>query len=84
MVARVYLTDPAYDIIPVTKADAALPDGDCKAILVGVGGTLNIQTIGRDGAPVIRNSIPLEAGIHPIQCKQIRTGGTADDIWALY
>ena len=40
-VLKEYLTDPAYDIVPVTKADADLPDGPCKAILVGISGTLN-------------------------------------------
>jgi hypothetical protein len=82
-VFKEYLRDPAYDVIPVTKADADLPEGSCKAILVGQAGTLNIQTVGR-GSPEIRTSVPLAAGIYPFQCKQIRTGGTADNIWAIY
>ena len=78
-----YLRDPAYDVVPVTKADEDLPDGPCKAILVGVGGTLNVQTVGR-GQPQIRNSLPLAAGLYPFQLTQIRTGGTASDIFAIY
>ena len=79
-----YLTVPAYDVVPVTKADADLPDGPCKAILIGVAGTLNIQTVGQKNGPQDRSSIPVSTGIYPFQCKQIKTGGTADDIWALY
>lgn len=69
--------------MPVTKADVDLPDGPCKAILVGVSGTLNVEMVGR-GSPQIRNSLPLDTGIYPLQCKQIRTGGTSDNIWAIY
>jgi hypothetical protein len=84
MVATSYLTLPAWDVIPVTKADSDLPAGTCKAILIGTSGTLNVQMRGIDGVPVIRSSLPLEAGVYPFQCIQIRTGGTADNIHAIY
>jgi hypothetical protein len=84
MVTRAYLQDPASDVIPVTKADADLPDGVCKALLIGSAGTLNVQMLGIDGVAVTRASLPLEAGIYPFQCVQVRTGGTADNIHAIY
>ena len=84
MTALAYLTQPAWDVIPVTKADAPLPDGTCKAILIGTAGDINITTIGIDGVNVERNSVPVEVGLYPIQCVEIRTGGTADNIHAIY
>lgn len=83
MALQEYLRDPANDVVPVTKADSDLPDGPCKAILVGVAGTLNVQTVGI-GPATIRTSIPLAAGIYPFQLNQVRLGGTADNIWAIY
>ena len=71
---------PADDFISVTKADADLPGGVCRGLLVGTAGTANLQT--QDGAN--RTNVPLQAGYNPLICKQVRTGGTAADIWALY
>lgn len=71
---------PAGAVVPVTKADAALPDGECRSLLVGTAGTANIT----DGNGVNRANVPLQAGYNPIVCQQVRTGGTASDIWALY
>ena len=34
----------ASDVIPVTKADADLPDGVAKGLLIGTAGTLNVKT----------------------------------------
>jgi hypothetical protein len=73
-------TAPADAIVPVTKADAALPGGTCRSLLVGTAGTANIV----DGAGVTRTNVPLQQGYNPIVCQQVRTGGTAADIWALY
>ena len=73
-------TAPALDVVPVTKADAALPGGACRGLLVGVAGTANLMT----ASGQIRASVPLQVGYNPIQCIQVRTGGTASDIWALY
>lgn len=71
---------PADDYVPVTKADTDLPDGVCRGLLVGTGGTANLQT--KDGTT--RANVPLQAGYNPLVCKQVRTGGSASDIWALY
>lgn len=32
---------PACDVIPVTPADADLPDGKCRGLLVGAAGAAN-------------------------------------------
>jgi hypothetical protein len=71
---------PADDFVPVTKADADLAGGTCRGLLVGTAGTANLQT----AAGVTRANVPLQQGYNPIVCKQVRTGGTAADIWALY
>ena len=65
---------------PVVKADADLPGGVCRALLVGVAGTANLtQPNGKQ-----QNNVPLQQGVNPIKTKQVRLGGTADNIWALY
>ena len=71
---------PADDYIPVTKADADLPDGTCRALRVETAGTLNLTT--KEG--VERDGVPVFAGDNPLICSQVRLGGTADGIWALY
>jgi hypothetical protein len=73
-------SNPADAFVLVTKADADLPDGPCRSLLVGTAGTANIQQL--DGTT--RANVPLQQGYNPIACKQVRTGGTASDIWALY
>lgn len=70
----------ARKVIPVTKADEDLPDGKCRALWVGTSGTLNFM----DESNTIRTDFPAKAGVVPIVCVQVRTGGTAADIWALY
>ena len=64
----------------MTKADAALPDGPCRALLVGTAGTANLM----DNSGAILANVPLQLGYNPISVQQVRTGGTATDIWALY
>jgi len=71
---------PADKFVPVTKADSDLPDGTCRALLVGTAGTANLQ----DADGTNRANVPLQAGYNPLACKQVRSGGTAADIWALY
>ena len=71
---------PADGYAFVTKADADLPDGACRGLLVGVAGTANLQQ--PDGTT--RTNVPLQQGYNPLVVKQVRTGGTASDIWALY
>lgn len=72
--------NPAREIKPVTKADSDLPDGICRGLLVGTSGTLNIKDA--DGNTV--TSVPVTLGYNPLSLQQVRTGGTADDIFALY
>ena len=72
--------DPAEEYAPVTKADADLPDGPARGLLVGTAGTANLMETGG----TIRAAVPLQKGYNPLIVRQVRTGGTADDIWALY
>jgi parvulin-like peptidyl-prolyl isomerase len=67
-----------YD--PVTKADADLPGGITRGLLVGQAGTANLMQ--PDGT--VRANVPLQEGYNPIQVRQVRTGGDATNIWALY
>ncbi len=71
---------PGRRIVPVTKADANLPDGRCRALLVGTAGTANLGEF--DGT--VRANVPLQQGYNPLAVSQVRTGGTAADIWAIY
>lgn len=72
---------PTSKFVPVTKHDTNnLPQGACRALLVGVSGTANITE--EDGTE--RTDVPLQTGYNPIRCIRIKTGGTADNIWALY
>lgn len=78
--AQRHPTVAAFTYAPVTKADADLPDGPCRSLLVGTAGTANLMEI--DGT--IRANVPLQQGYNPLWALQVRTGGTAADIWALY
>ena len=69
----------ARDYEPVTKADQDLPNGLANGLLVGTPGTANLME--PDGT--IRTNVPLQQGYNPIAVRQVRTGGTASDIWAL-
>lgn len=66
--------------VKVTKADSNLPGGVCRGLLVGVAGTANLG----DEAGTTTADVPLQLGYNPLVVLQVRTGGTADDIWALY
>lgn len=74
------LDSPGAEYAPVTKANADLPGGTCRALLVGTAGTANLMQ--RDGT--VRANVPLQQGYNPLVCLQVRTGGDADDIWAIY
>jgi len=65
---------------PVVKANADLPGGACRGLLVGTPGTANLTE--PDGTQ--RNAVPLQQGYNPLSVLQVRLGGTADNIWALY
>jgi hypothetical protein len=71
---------PSGKIATVTKADSALPGGVCKALWVGTAGTANLM----DENGTTLTDFPLVVGLNPIRLQQVRTGGTAGDIWALY
>lgn len=64
----------------VTKANADLPGGLCRGLLVGTAGTANLTD--KDG--VEEADVPLQQGYNPLRVLQVRTGGTADNIRALY
>ena len=78
---RVALDSPAKEVAKVTKDDLSdLPDGTCRSLLVGTAGTANIvDAQGNDLA-----NVPLQQGYNPIRVARVKTGGAADDIWALY
>jgi len=48
--------------------------------MVGTAGTGNLMDAGGN----ILANYPLQAGYHWLAVRQVRTGGTATDIWALY
>jgi hypothetical protein len=77
-------TRPSGCLRKVTKSDSVdLPTIDGmwpRALLVGTGGTATII----DGSGVTCANVPLQQGINPISIRRVLTGGTADDIWALY
>jgi hypothetical protein len=65
----------------LTKADDTdFTDGACRALWVGTEGTANL--VQEDGTA--RADVPLKPGLFPCSVIQLETGGTADDIWALY
>ena len=75
------LSAPAFKYVLVTKSDTVdLPDGTCRALLVGAAGAANL--IDPDGT--LRPDVPLQQGYNPLGAKRVKTGGTADNIWAIY
>ena len=68
-------------VVAITPNDSTdLPGGRCFGICCGTAGTLNfIDAAGNDVT-----NFPLQAGYNPISVKRVKTGGTADDLWALY
>jgi hypothetical protein len=75
------LTAPASRIVPITPDDDAdLPDGTCRALLVGTAGTANLI----DAGGFERSDVPLQPGFNPLGIQRIKTGGSAANLWALY
>lgn len=70
----------ASKFVPIVKADADLTNGPARALWVGTSGTANLTEI--DGTE--RSLVPLQVGLFPCKVLQVRTGGSADNIWALY
>jgi hypothetical protein len=75
------LSAPASRIVPVTRDDDHdLPDGICRALLVGTAGTATIV----DASGAEREGVPLQQGFNPVGVARVKTTGTAANIWALY
>lgn len=71
----------AFAVVPVTPSDTAdLPDGMCRGLLIGTGGTLNVI----DAGGTLRTGVPFQAGDTWIAVRRVLTGGTAANVWALY
>jgi hypothetical protein len=73
-------SSPARLIVPVTLADADLPNGVCTALWCGGEGLANLM----DAEGNIRTGFPLFTGLNQISARQVRTGTAATNIWALY
>jgi len=75
------LTAPASGLVPVTPNDASdLPEGVCRALLVGTAGTANLI----DASGAEHANVPLQQGYNPIGVQRVKTGGSASNLWALY
>ena len=75
------LSSPARQLIKVTKSDTLdIAPNACRALLVGVAGTANL--VDWTGATVA--NVPLQQGYNPLMIRRVMTGGTADNIVALY
>jgi hypothetical protein len=75
------LTAPASRLAPITPDDDTdLPDGVCRALLVGTAGTANLI----DASGAERSDVPLQQGYNPIGVQRLMLGGSASNLWALY
>lgn len=75
------LEAPAPKMTPITPDDDSdLPNGICRALLVGSEGTATII----DATGVERVDVPLQQGFNPIGVRRVKIGGTASGLWALY
>jgi hypothetical protein len=75
------LSAPAAKLAPITPDDEAdLPDGVCRALLVGTAGTANLI----DASGGEHTGVPLQQGFNPIGVRRVKTGGSAVNLWALY
>ena len=72
--------DGVFSYEPVTKSDDDPLPSPAKWLLVGTAGTANLIDLGG----TLRENVPLQEGYNPIGCKQVKLGGTAANIWALY
>lgn len=72
---------PSGRLAKITKTDNTdLAGGVTRALWVGTAGTVNV----RDEHGTDHTDLPLQAGLNPFRVIRVETGGTADDIWALY
>ena len=78
--AGVLSVAPLTKVVAVTPGASLLADGECRAILATVAGTVNITT----RAGVDRDGVPINVGVNPIAAIKIRAGGTATGLFAGY
>lgn len=74
------LLPSAPTIVAISKEDADLPGGVTRALLVGTAGDANLH----DANGVLLTGVPLQQGYNPLRVLQVRTGGSASNIWGLY
>jgi hypothetical protein len=75
---------PLDDVVPVTLATTALPNGTCRCIIAETAGRVNVTL--QDGSTV-RANVPLQAGYNPIVAWAIAapaSGTAATGIFAGY
>jgi hypothetical protein len=71
--------EATFKIVPSDSDD--LPNGVCRALLVGSGGAADMI----DASGNLCEAFPLQTGYNPIGASRIKsTNLTADNIWALY
>lgn len=72
---------PAKDLTLVSStapaSDIDLP-ANTRGLLVGVAGDLNVTINGNE-----LDGVPFQAGVFPGAFTRVRTGGTAQNIWAI-
>lgn len=87
------MADPQSGVVPVSVSpstrivsvtpddDNDLPNGRCRALLVGTGGSADII----DGEENSVSGVPLQTGYNPISVRRVKlTNLTASTIFALY
>jgi hypothetical protein len=75
-----YSSGAGERVVKLTKANVPIPSGVCRTVNCGTPGTVNF--VDGTGNPCV--NYPLQPGYNPIVMTQLSTGGTADDIWAIY
>ncbi len=67
-------------VVQVFPGSGPFADGPCKALIIGVAGLLNLF----DCASMDARGVPFQAGYTDLGIQEIRSGGTASNIWAVY
>lgn len=77
-------SDPAFDIVAVTKSDGTNdPNGPFRGVVFGTAGILKITTMD-DTDRTIPSGVLAAGVIHPIRVKRVwSTTTTAADIWGV-
>ena len=71
---------PARNAVKIDKNGENFAGGACQGLLVGTAGTATLTMAGGS----VCTDIPLQQGYNPLNVLKIESGGTADNIWALY